>query len=371
MLRGKSNISTSVLYCQDGGYDFELTTRGGSTQTGVEVAIARAHLYNRGVFVSVILTVLNEGESARGVLESLCAQTRLPDEVIIADGGSRDQTASILREYAARLPLQIVSAPGSNISQGRNAAIWAAHGEIVAVTDAGVRCRPDWLERLIAPFASPSVMAVAGFFCSAPQTVLEMAMGATVLPEARDVTSATYLPSSRSVAFRRAAWKAVGGYPEWLDYSEDVIFDLALRQKFGPFTFVPEAVVDFRPRGNLGALARQYYQYARGDGKANLFPRQHAVRYFAYLVAAPMLAYAAVTVSPWLWLAGLAAGLAYLRLPLRRLWPRLAGLALLDRTTALGYLPLIRVTGDVAKMVGYPVGTIWRLRQLPQAVKRR
>jgi glycosyltransferase involved in cell wall biosynthesis len=312
--------------------------------------------------VSVILTVLNEGEAARDVLESLCGQTRQPDEVVIADGGSRDQTVAVLREYESRLPLRVVAAPGSSIAQGRNAAIRAARGDILAVTDAGVRCRPAWLERLTAPFAAPGVMAVAGFFCSAPQTVLETAMGATVLPEARDVNPATYLPSSRSVAFRRAVWEAAGGYPEWLDYSEDVIFDLAVRRKFGPFIFVPEAVVDFRPRGSLRALARQYYQYARGDGKANLFARQHAVRYLTYLVVAPLLVYAAVTVSPWLWLVGVAAGLAYLRLPLRRLWPRLAGLMLRERAMALIYLPLIRLTGDVAKMIGYPVGRAWRMR---------
>jgi glycosyltransferase involved in cell wall biosynthesis len=62
----------------------------------------------------VILTVLNEGEAVRGVLESLCRQTRPPDEVVIADGGSRDQTLAVLREYAQRLPLRIVSAPGKS-----------------------------------------------------------------------------------------------------------------------------------------------------------------------------------------------------------------------------------------------------------------
>ena len=294
--------------------------------------------------IAVILTVLNEGESVRAVLDSLCQQTQPPHEVVIADGGSRDQTVAVLREYAGRLPLRIVSAPGSNISQGRNAAIRAVSGDIVAVTDAGVRCRPDWLARLTAPFADPAVALVAGFFAAAPRTVLETAMGATVLPEPRDIYPATYLPSSRSVAFRRSAWEAVGGYPEWLDYSEDVIFDLALRRRFGAFAFVPEALVDFRPRGSLRALARQYYQYARGDGKANLFVRQHAVRYFAYLVAAPLLVYVALTVSPWLWLAGLAAGLAYMRLPLRRLLPRLSAMPPGDRIRALAYLPLIRLT---------------------------
>jgi len=140
-----------------------------------------------------------------------------------------------------------------------------------------------------------------------------------------------------------------------------VILDLKLREQFGPFVFVPEAVVHFRPRGSLRAFARQYYRYARGDGKARLFWRQHAVRYFTYLVVAPLLVYVALWVNPWLWLLGLLAAFAYLRLPLRRLWPRLPALAWPARLKALFYLPVIRVVGDVAKMLGYPAGVWWRL----------
>jgi glycosyltransferase involved in cell wall biosynthesis len=327
--------------------------------------------------VSVILTVLNEGEAIRDVLESLLAQTRRPDEVVIADGGSRDNTLSIVGEYGHRLPVRLISAPGANISQGRNIAIRAATGDLIAVTDAGVRCEPTWLEKLVGPL-TPSPLptplrsgeglgvrgpaAVAGFFRSAPHTVFETAMGAAVLPEARDVNPKTYLPSSRSVAFRKGVWEAVGGYPEWLDFCEDVVFDLNVRERFGPFAFAPEALVHFRPRGSLRALARQYYRYARGDGKANLFFKQHVVRYFAYLVAAPLLIYTALTLSPWLWLLGVGSGLAYVRTPLRRLWPYLKPMSWLDRTRAVLYLPLIRLVGDVAKMAGYPVGVVWRMR---------
>ena len=317
--------------------------------------------------VSVILTVLNEAQSLPALLASLAAQTRPVDEVIVADGGSRDGTREVLQSFARRLPLAMVDASGANISQGRNAAIRAATGDVIAATDAGVRLEPDWLACLTAPFerSGSTVMAVAGFFRPDPHTVLETAMGATVLPEARDLNPHAFLPSSRSVAFRREVWERVGGYPEWLDYSEDVIFDLAVCRHYGSFEFVPGAVANFRPRGSLRALARQYYLYARGDGKANLFPRQHAVRYFAYLVAAPLLVYAAITVSPLLWLLALLAGLAYVRLPLRRLWPRLAGFTPLQRLQALAYVPLIRLTGDLAKMVGYPVGVAWRLRHRP------
>lgn len=319
--------------------------------------------------VSVILTVLNEGESVHRLLDSLAGQTLPPDEVVVADGGSRDGTLAALKAYAGRLPLRLIAAPGANIAQGRNAAIRAATGEVIAVTDAGVRCEPDWLACLTAPFERAGVMAVAGFFRPDAHTVLETAMGATVLPEARDVNAKTYLPSSRSVAFRREVWERVGGYPSWLDFSEDVVFDLNVRKHYGPFEFEPRALVDFRPRGSLQALARQYFLYARGDGKAHLFPRLHALRYFAYLVAAPLLIYAAITVSPWLWLLGALAGLAYVRLPLRRLWPRLAALAPLDRLRALAYVPLIRLTGDIAKMLGYPVGVAWRVRKRGEWVR--
>jgi hypothetical protein len=205
-------------------------------------------------------------------------------------------------------------------------------------------------------------MAVAGFYCSDPATPFEAALGAATLPEAQDVDSRTFLPSSRSVAFRKVAWERAGGYPEWIDYCEDVIFDLSMRRNVAPFVFVPEALVHFRPRQSLRAFARQYYLYARGDGKANLFPAVHAIRYGAYLVVAPLLFYAALKVGPWLWLLAVMAGLAYLRRPLRRALKNLRARPPLEVLQVLLYLPIIRLVGDLAKMAGYPAGWIWRLR---------
>ncbi|MEK6572700.1 MAG: glycosyltransferase, partial [Chloroflexota bacterium] len=88
--------------------------------------------------VSLILTVLNEGDHIRRLLDSVVKQSRRPDEVVVCDGGSRDNTVAVIQEYADRLPLKILSAPGANISQGRNVAIRAATGDVIAVTDAGV-----------------------------------------------------------------------------------------------------------------------------------------------------------------------------------------------------------------------------------------
>ena len=219
--------------------------------------------------VSVIITVLNEGPAIRTLLDSLAAQTRPPDEVVVVDGGSTDETVSILESYTAdgRLPLRVLMRPGANISQGRNAAIAAAQGPLIASTDAGVRLAPRWLEEIIRPLEEDeSVQVVAGFFRPDPQSVFEVALGATTLPALADIRPERFLPSSRSVAFRKTAWEAVGGYPEWLDYCEDLLFDFRLRERFGPFVFIPQAVVYFRPRPNLRGFFWQYYRYARGDG---------------------------------------------------------------------------------------------------------
>ena len=107
--------------------------------------------------VTVISTVLNEGEAIRRLLDSLLAQTRRPDEVVIVDGGSRDNTVAVIQEYAGRLPLRVLVEPGANISRGRNVAIAAATGDVIASVDAGVWLEPQWLEKLVAPLDSQRI----------------------------------------------------------------------------------------------------------------------------------------------------------------------------------------------------------------------
>ncbi len=309
--------------------------------------------------VSLVFTVLNESASLPDLLESICAQTIQPDEVVVVDGGSTDGTVDIVHRFGKELPLRLAVEPGCTIAAGRNRAIAAARHDIVAVTDAGVRLGPHWLERIIAPLVAGEADVVSGFFSSAPRSVFELALGATTLPEATEIDPDRFLPSSRSVAFLRSAWQRAGGYPEWLDYGEDLVFDLKLRAAGCRFAWAPEAIVHFRPRPDLPAFFRQYYRYARGDGKANLWPRRHAVRYSAYgvLVAAGLLGRTAV----WPWPLLLVAGAAYLRRPLLRLLPRLAGRTPRDCVAALALLPVLRATGDIAKMAGYPAGVRWRL----------
>ncbi len=314
--------------------------------------------------ISVIVTVKNEGPAIRSLLESLLVQSRLADEVVVCDGGSTDDTVAILESYNGRLPLKIIQAPGTNISEGRNRAIAAASGPVIAGTDAGVFLAREWLAELVKPIEENDAIVVSGWFEPDPHSEFEVVLGATILPSLTDINPNNFLPSSRSVAYRKSAWQRVGGYPEWLDFGEDLVFDLNLRDLYGPFPFAPGAIAYFRPRGNLRDFARQYYLYARGDGKANLWPKRHAIRYLTYLVGFPLLILS-IFQGKWIgWVLLLIGGGAYCRRPSQRLRPQVRTWPISTRVWAYGLMIFIRLVGDLAKMMGYPVGIWWRKRNI-------
>lgn len=316
-------------------------------------------LKNR-ITVSLVTTIFNEADSLPSFLSSISRQRRMPDQMIVVDGGSTDESVKILQEWQDRLPLTVV-AEDANISEGRNIGIARACGEIIAVTDAGTVLDDEWLEKLIQPFEVPerSIDVAAGFFRPDPKSQFETALAATTLPDTDEIFPDTFLPSSRSIAFRRSWFDAGMRYPEWLDYCEDVVFDLRLRRAGARFQFLPDAQVSFRPRSDFVGFWNQYYRYARGDGKAGLFWKRHLARYLTYLVVAPSFL---VSRSPAWRILVLAGAILYIRQPVRRLWQRSDR----DIRTTLKLAPLavlLRGAGDIAKMSGYPAGLFWRARR--------
>jgi glycosyltransferase involved in cell wall biosynthesis len=310
--------------------------------------------------VSLIATVKNEAHNIAALLDSMMAQRRPPDEIVINDNGSSDETAAIIQRYVdAGHPIRLVHG-GTNIPSGRNNAILHAHGPLIASCDAGLTLPTHWLADIIAPLESGTADVGAGFYRPAPTTLWEFALGATNYPAAEEVDPETFLPAGQSVSFTKEAWEAVGGYPEWAATCEDLLFDLALKERGYRFQFVPSAAVQFQPRSTIPAYVWQYYTYARGDGVGHLFWRRHAVRYafYGYMTAVVLLARR----NPWLWLLALPPWALHLRTPLGRVWRQSDDRPLTQRIAALALVPLIRLIGDGAKMVGYPVGLWLRLR---------
>jgi cellulose synthase/poly-beta-1,6-N-acetylglucosamine synthase-like glycosyltransferase len=111
--------------------------------------------------ITVIVTVLDDPRLER-TLESLLVQTRPPQEILIADGDHSPTIAGICTRFAARdSRFRRVDAPGT-IAESRNRALGEVHSEFLAFLDTDEVAPPDWLERLMAPFADGQVGFVGG-----------------------------------------------------------------------------------------------------------------------------------------------------------------------------------------------------------------
>ncbi|MEY3989856.1 MAG: hypothetical protein RI985_937 [Chloroflexota bacterium] len=316
--------------------------------------------------VSLVCTVRDEEDNIAQLIESMIGQSLAPDEVVINDCNSQDATTAIVQQYIDMgFPIRLIVG-GHNIPSGRNNAIFHATGDIVACTDAGLILDRHWLKRLVAPLLADEADVAAGFFRPLPRSVFELAIGSTNYREANEIIPEQFMPFGKSVAFRKAVWEQVDGYPEWASHCEDLLFDFALKNIGARFIFVPGAIVHFRPRSTIKQFYRQYVLYARGDAVGGLWLKRHLLRYAVYLFGVLLL-----LAGGFGW-AILASGMvAYCIQPWHRLWLRhKEGVNGWQSLLAGVLVPGIRVIGDVAKMIGYPMGW-WTLYRKPQLLIER
>src|SRR5262245_3759916 len=110
--------------------------------------------------VTVIVCAYNEARLLAACLHSLRAQTRQPDEILVINNASTDETAAVARAVPG---VRVVDEPIKGLVVGRETARQLARSDVLAYVDADCRAPITWLERLVARFEHPSApIAVTG-----------------------------------------------------------------------------------------------------------------------------------------------------------------------------------------------------------------
>jgi glycosyltransferase involved in cell wall biosynthesis len=254
--------------------------------------------------VSVIVPVRDEEASIRGLLDSLLAQTRPPDEIVITDGGSVDATPQIIEDYIRNgAPVRLIRAGVALPGRGRNLGAAQASFEWLGFTDAGIRLADNWLEALVAKAQEDdSIDVVYGSWQPVTDTFFKQCAAIAYVPPPapRDglLTRPRFIAST---LLRRSAWQAVNGFPEDLRSAEDLIFMDRVEQAGYRYVFAPRALVSWDLRPTLGATFKRFLVYSRNNIRAGLFRQWQATILLRYGVLA-LLVIAALIVEPaWVW----------------------------------------------------------------------
>lgn len=102
--------------------------------------------------VSVVIAAYNVEKCIPRAIESALSQSRPPEEILVVDDASSDNTVDIVRNISrTNLSVQIIASPkNGGPARARNAAIQQATGDWIAILDADDAWRPERLERLLA-----------------------------------------------------------------------------------------------------------------------------------------------------------------------------------------------------------------------------
>lgn len=221
--------------------------------------------------VSLICPVYNEINSIKELIESMLNQSKKPDEIIFVDSFSNDGTAEVIKGYSKKNKLVNLIQKKSNIAQARNIAIKNARYAVIACTDASSKLDKFWLEKIIEPFKDKKIDVVSGGYIAISKGGIEDYISMITVKPIEEWKEKTFLPSGRSIAFRKEAWREVGGYPESEDKNqeagEDTLFDLKLKEKGFNFKLQRNAIVYWRGRNTLKKFIKQFYRYGKGDKK--------------------------------------------------------------------------------------------------------
>jgi len=225
--------------------------------------------------LALISTVYNEGESIENWIDALKKQTVLPDEFVIVDGGSTDDTVLRLKQGFEQgdftQPRIIVQK--CNIAQGRNLAIKNTTNEIIVSLDAGAIPEPQWLEEIGIPLRKRPEIGMVGGRCRTVlvndfQKMMERFLGFKDPPVG---TNCDF--SSKNIAFRRQTWAAVGGYPEWLTLTaEDALFNANLLFIGTRSCYQPTAVIEWEMRPDLRSYLKMLWHYGYGSAEMGQTP---------------------------------------------------------------------------------------------------
>lgn len=211
--------------------------------------------------VSIVIRALNEAAHLPLLLNGLAAQTVQPEEIILVDSGSTDDSVEICRRRGAT----VVHIDPADFSFGRalNYGCRVATGEILVFVSAHVYPADErWLEALVRPFGDPDVVLSYGRQTGDNRNAFsEIQLMRQWFPEQRDYDQSNPFCNNANCAVRRSWWEQLP-YDEDLTGLEDLDWAKRAQSRGGKIAYEPDALIYHIHEEPFARTRRRYQREA-------------------------------------------------------------------------------------------------------------
>ncbi|RLA97256.1 MAG: hypothetical protein DRG83_16145 [Deltaproteobacteria bacterium] len=234
----------------------------------------------RRKMITVAIVVRNGGKTISRTLDSIFSGQLRPDEVLIIDGLSEDNTLEVVKSYTLNYDnIRVIDNPQRKIAPGRNIAVKEAWGDVIAYTDADCVVDRKWLFNISKRFEEDPTLAGCGgrMLPLPPHNELEKFAGKVFLKEIMQYDNRLRYCSRLSVAgalitansaYRRDVLLEVGGFDEWFgNYGEDIDLYWRLIKSGYKLLYDPDIVVYHRFPQTLGKFLKKHFGFGIASSK--------------------------------------------------------------------------------------------------------
>jgi len=226
--------------------------------------------------VSVVMPILNEERHLASAVERVFDQDYIGEvELILALGPSKDKTnqlAKVLSERYSKITL--VDNPSGKTPAALNLAIKAASNQIIVRLDGHALIDKNYLTEAVETLIRTEADNVGGIMNAQGTTHFEKSVARAMTSKFGVGNAPFHVGGSEGEAltvylgvFKREIFDKVGLFDESFIRAQDWEMNHRIRLQGGKIWFNPKLKVTYRPRSNVAALAKQYFQYGQGRRK--------------------------------------------------------------------------------------------------------
>lgn len=211
--------------------------------------------------VAVIIPAHNAAGTLPQQLEALSAQVGAPPfEVVVVDNRSSDDTAQVARAMSAT----VVPAPRRpGVHHARNEGVRANDHELILHCDADDLVNETWVADIVRGLDDYDIVGGAMSLERVNDASVTRALESPTADGLPTCMGRTYAIGG-NMGYRRILWEQLGGFDESFESGhEEVDFAWRAAARGATVGFAPTAVVYYRQRAELKALARQRLNYGR------------------------------------------------------------------------------------------------------------